>query len=169
MFVSQRINPCSSVILQHEETKLTVLDTNLLRDIDSSFPPSESDTFNQGWSISLIIYWRMKYRLPLQFSIVQSFSYHKMSISFRYHFFFHCHCSHHCPHHCPHHCFHHIHHTERRRRRMFKQCYCCYCVILDVSLQRFKVNMFPNESVYGIKTMHNSYSQGSCLYVCLYR
>ena len=38
-------------------------------------------------------------------------------------------------------------------------CYYCYCIIelvLDVFLQRFKVNMFPNESklsVYGIKTV----------------
>ena len=37
-------------------------------------------------------------------------------------------------------------------------CYYCYCIIelvRDVFIQRFKVNMFPNESklsVYGIKT-----------------
>ena len=111
MFVSYGLDPCSSIIIQQEETKVMILDANLLRDIDSSLSPSKSDTFNQGWSISLIIYWRMKYRLLLQFSIVQSFSYHKMSIPFHYHLFFH----YHCPHHCSHHCFHHIHQTERRR------------------------------------------------------
>ena len=56
MFVGYGTNPCSSVILQQEETKVVVLDANLLGNIDSSFSTSKSDTFNQSWSISFIIY-----------------------------------------------------------------------------------------------------------------
>ena len=59
MFVSNGLDSCSSVILQQEETKIMVLDTNLLGNVDSSFSPSESDTFNWGWSISFIIYWKV--------------------------------------------------------------------------------------------------------------
>ena len=42
----------NGVILQQEETKLVVLDTNLLWDVDPSLSPSESDTVNQSWSIT---------------------------------------------------------------------------------------------------------------------
>jgi len=59
MFVSNGLNPCPSIILQQEETKIVVLDANLLGNVDSSFSPSESDTFNWGWSISFIIYWKV--------------------------------------------------------------------------------------------------------------
>ena len=43
-----------SVILQQEETKLVVLDTNLLRNVDPSPSAFKCDTVNQGWSFSLI-------------------------------------------------------------------------------------------------------------------
>jgi len=57
MFMGYGTNPCTIVILQQEETKVTVLDTNLLRNVDPPLSPSESDTFNQGW---LIICWRVR-------------------------------------------------------------------------------------------------------------
>ena len=56
MFVSYGTDPCSRVILQEKDTKLVVLDTNLLGNVDSSFSSSESDAFNQVWLISFIIY-----------------------------------------------------------------------------------------------------------------
>jgi len=43
------MNPCSVVILQ-QETKVTVLDTDLLGNGDPSLSSSESDIVNQGWS-----------------------------------------------------------------------------------------------------------------------
>ena len=44
----------NGVILQQEETKLVVLDTNLLGNVDPSLSPSESDTVNQSWSITFV-------------------------------------------------------------------------------------------------------------------
>ena len=40
------MDPRSSIILQQEETKLVVLDANLLRNVDPSLSSSESDAFN---------------------------------------------------------------------------------------------------------------------------
>ena len=62
VFVSYGTDPCSVVILQQKKTKFMVLDTNLLGDIDPSFSPSESDTFNQCW---LIICWRVSNKFLL--------------------------------------------------------------------------------------------------------
>ena len=46
----------SILILQQEKTKITVLDANLLRNVDPSLSSSESDAFDQGW---LVNYWSM--------------------------------------------------------------------------------------------------------------
>ena len=60
VFVSYGTDPHSSVIFQQEEAKVMVHDANLLRNVDPSFSPSEPDAFNQGWSVSLIIYCRFR-------------------------------------------------------------------------------------------------------------
>ena len=55
------MNPCSVVILQ-QETKVTVLDINLLGNGDPSLSSSESDIVNQGWSASQFDYVVQKIR-----------------------------------------------------------------------------------------------------------
>ena len=56
IFVSYRFYSLLTVIIQQKQTKVAVLCTDFLRNADPSFTPSEADTFNQGWLISLIIY-----------------------------------------------------------------------------------------------------------------
>ena len=58
--VSYRFDPLSILILKQEKTKITVLDANLLRNVDPSLSPSESDAFDQGW---LVNYWSREYKI----------------------------------------------------------------------------------------------------------
>ena len=53
MPVSYGTNPCSRIILQQKEAKVTVLGTNLLGNVDPPLSPLKSDTFNQAWLICL--------------------------------------------------------------------------------------------------------------------
>ena len=46
MLTSYRMNPCSIMIIQQEETKVIIACANLLWNVDNSLFPLESDAFN---------------------------------------------------------------------------------------------------------------------------
>ena len=50
--VSYSFDPLSILILEQEKTKITVFGANLLRNVDPSLSPLESDAFNQGWLVN---------------------------------------------------------------------------------------------------------------------
>ena len=60
MFVSYRADSRTIVILQDKETKLVIISTNLLWNIDRFLSPLKSDAVDQAWFINLRIYWIME-------------------------------------------------------------------------------------------------------------
>ena len=56
VFVSYGTDPYCIVIFQQENTKLVVVDSNLLGNIDLSHSSLKFNAFTQSWSINLLIY-----------------------------------------------------------------------------------------------------------------
>ena len=61
VFVSYGMDPYCIVIFQQENTKLVIVDSNLLGNIDLSHSSLKFNAFTQSWSINLLIYWTMEH------------------------------------------------------------------------------------------------------------